>query len=84
MKKLTILKGEGSNQHTLYGEFNVLDSSEDFKSIEVLEKSLLRHERPDGSFSEEHKTLEVEKGIWVTGKQVEWNPFISRTVNIWD
>lgn len=82
-KKLTILKGEGSNQHTLYGSFDVLDI-DGYQVIEVNENSLLKHERPDGSFSQEHKTLQVPSGTWVVGKQVEWNPFSARVVEIWD
>jgi len=81
-KMHTLLKGEGTNQHTLYGEF-ALKEKEDFSEVNVLEKSILKHEQPDGSFGE-HKALEVEKGEWVMGKQVEYNPFRQEISTIWD
>jgi len=81
-KKHTLLKGEGANQHTLYGDFKVGDSP-DFTEVEVLKESDLRHEQPDGSFGE-HQTLRIEKGDWVMGKQVEYNPFNRSISQVWD
>jgi hypothetical protein len=83
-KKHTLLKGEGMNQHTLYGEFVIDEPQTDFADVGVKEDSVLRHEQPDGSFSNEHKPLKVEKGDWVMGKQVEYNPFEGRVTQIWD
>lgn len=79
----TLLKGEGANQHTLYGKFQVEDNHPDFAGVSVLEDSQLRHEQPDGSFAE-HNTLKVKKGEWVMGKQVEYNPFKQTISQIWD
>lgn len=84
MKKLTILKGEGIHQHTLYGNFSEVEEVIDFQPLEVFEKSFLKHEKPDGSFSNEHKTLEVSAGTWVMGRQVEYNPFTREVTNVWD
>lgn len=81
--KKTLLRGEGSNQHTLYGNFATADVLEDFAPVKVYEKSLLRHEQPDGSFGE-HNGLAVEPGEWVMGKQVEYNPFKREVTQIWD
>ena len=74
MKKHTLLRGEGTNQHTLYGEF-LIDDNTEFTEVEVLETSILKHEQPDGSFSNEHQPLQVKSGKWSMGKQVEYNPF---------
>lgn len=79
----TILKGEGVNQHTLYGKFEVEDNHDFFSEIQVLENTELRHEQPNGSFAE-HNTLKVKKGKWVMGKQVEYNPFKRTITQIWD
>jgi len=81
--KFTLLKGEGIHQHTLYGDFRI-DTETEFAQIEVSKESLLKHEKPNGQFSNEHKALQVEKGGWVMGKQVEYNPFNQLISNIWD
>ena len=81
--KHTLLKGEGTNQHTLYGDFSIEEVAE-YPLLEVTKDSLLKHEQPDGSFSNEHQTLKIEKGDWVMGKQVEYNPFEGRVTQIWD
>ena len=77
-KKHILLKGEGTNQHTLYGDFTIKDDV-----ITVKNDSLLKHEQPDGSFGE-HKTLNVDAGKWVQGRQVEYNPFKNEITRIWD
>ena len=51
--------------------------------VEVSEESLLKHEKPNGSFGE-HKTLKIEQGKWVMGKQVEYNPFNQTISRVWD
>ena len=81
--KQTILKGEGANQHTLYGKFEMQDNHPDFAEVTVLEETQLKHEQPDGSFGE-HNTLKVKKGEYVMGKQVEYNPFERKITQIWD
>lgn len=82
-KKTIILKGEGANQHTLYGKFKIEENHTFFAEVEVLEDSDLRHEQPNGQFAE-HNTLKVKKGDWVLGKQVEYNPFRREISQIWD
>ena len=79
----TILKGEGANQHTLYGSFQIEDEPTEFASISVKADSVLKHEQPNGSFAE-HKGLQVDKGNWVMGRQIEWNPFDQRVSMVWD
>ena len=83
-QKHTLLVGEGVHQHTLYGTFSINENQNDFNDISVMEESLLKHEKPNGSFSNEHQTLQVEKGDWVMGKQVEYNPFNQTISRIWD
>ena len=82
--KHTLLKGEGINQHTLYGDFLIADEVTDFSAFKVSKDSFLKHEKPNGKWSDEHKTLLVEKGGWVMGKQVEYNPFNQRISRVWD
>ena len=79
--KFTLLKGEGIHQHTLYGDFSI-DTDIELAQIKVSKESLLKHEKPNGQFSNEHKALQVEKGDWVMGKQVEYNPFNRAISNI--
>jgi hypothetical protein len=83
MKKHTLLKGEGVNQHTLYGDFAVDFTSTEFNNLRVKKDSVLRHETPSGKFAE-HQSLPVERGDWAMGRQVEYNPFSDRITNIWD
>lgn len=80
--KLTILKGEGVNQHTLYGDFSHREDGETI-ILDVAEDSVLRHETPSGKFAE-HQSLRVEKGQYITGKQVEYNPFSRTITRVWD
>jgi hypothetical protein len=82
-QKHTLLKGEGVNQHTLYGDF-LIEEKTDYSILKVEKDSVLRHEQPSGLFSNEHKALQVEKGDWVMGKQVEFNPFTQSITRIWD
>ena len=81
-KKHTILKGEGANQHTLYGEFAIEDK-EDYPRVNVMERTILKHEQPNGEFGE-HKGLVVERGEWSVGMQVEYNPFDQKVTRVWD
>lgn len=83
MKKQTILVGEGVHQHTLYGSFKSNSEVTDFAEIEVLEETLLKHEKPNGEFAE-HKGLKVEQGNWVMGLQVQYNPFTKSNIRIFD
>jgi hypothetical protein len=84
LKKHTLLKGEGSNQHTLYGNFTMDTDVLEFSNIKVTSDSILKHEKPNGEFSNEHKALQVDKGNWVMGKQVEYNPFKRSVSQVWD
>ena len=82
-KKHTLLLGERIHQHTLYGDFDIHTSMEDYTEFEVNKNSLLQHELPNGKFGE-HKTLKVDRGSWVMGKQVEYNPFSQIVQRVWD
>ena len=42
-KKHTLLLGEGIHQHTLYGDFNIDTTMEEFTEFEVNKNSLLQH-----------------------------------------
>jgi hypothetical protein len=83
VKKQTLLLGEGIHQHTLYGDFTIEKNPTDFAELVVNKDSLLKHEHPNGSKGE-HETLIVNKGKYVMGKQVEFNPFENRVTQIWD
>jgi hypothetical protein len=80
--KKTILRGN-SNLHTLHGEFKMDDEQKEFADITVLKDTVLRHEQPNGSFGEHH-ALKVDKGNWIMGKQVEYNPFKQTISQVWD
>jgi len=82
-KSHTLLKGEGVNQHTLYGDFVLDETQTDFVPVVVKEDSVLKHEQPNGTFAE-HESLKVEKGKWVMGRQVEYNPFDRKVTRVWD
>lgn len=82
-KRKVILFGEGKNQHTLYGNFYMEDNHTDFAEISVKEDSTLKHEEPNGNFAE-HKGLQIEKGDWVMGVQVEYSPFNQSVSRVWD
>lgn len=81
--KKIILKGEGANQHTLYGKFTIEENHDFFSEVKVIKDSELKHEQPDGTFAE-HNTLKIKKGNWIIGKQVEYNPFRRSISQIWD
>lgn len=81
--KHTLLKGEGINQHTLYGKFSISENKEGYTDLLVAEESVLQHETPSGQFAE-HNSLKIEKGEWAMGKQVEYNPFTSKITRVWD
>lgn len=81
--KEILLKGDGANQHVLHGEFMIEENHSDFASLTVNKKSVLKHEQPDGSFAE-HQSLQVDRGGWVMGKQVEFNPFKGTVSQVWD
>ena len=87
VKKQTLLLGEGIHQHTLYGDFRIADdfdnTTDNYTEVIVEKESELKHEHPNGSFGE-HKTLKIEQGDWVMGKQVEYNPFSQRVERVWD
>jgi hypothetical protein len=78
--KKVLLKGEGTNQHTLYGDFTDLSETD----LLVEDNSVLKHETPLGQFSNEHQPLQVLPGNWSLGKQVEYNPFKREITQIWD
>ena len=83
MNRKVILLGEGIHQHTLYGKFESETHSNEIEVLTVEEDSELRHETP-GRKPAEHKTLSIDKGMWVVGKQVEYNPFTREVSRVWD
>jgi len=87
--KLTLLKGEGTNQHTLYSSTKVILKQNTFNnevisSINIKDDAILFHEKPNGNFSDEHKPLNIYKGTYEIAKQVEYNPFNGSITKIWD
>ncbi len=81
--KETLLKGSGGNYHNLHGNFLIEGKENDFQKIVVKSESVLKHEQPNGSFAE-HQSLQVTKGNWVMGRQVEYNPFNQSVSRVWD
>ena len=86
MNKLIILKGEGINQHTLYGTFDykISETHSDIYDIKIKKDTQLKHEKPNGDFSQEHNALKVDKGNWVTGIQIQYNPFDKKNIKVID
>jgi len=82
-KSHTLLKGEGINQHTLYGKFGIEEGKSDLMELSVKEDSILKHETPSGEFAE-HQALKIEQGEWIMGRQVEYNPFDKKVTRVWD
>lgn len=83
-KKLVVLKGEGANQHVLVGEFDCSDKAPAIGSrIEVKDDTILRHETPTGGHAE-HMGLQVGKGTWYVGSQIEYDPFRRQWASVWD
>lgn len=80
-KKLVILKGEGSNQHTLIGDVKA-GETEDFMKLEVKDTTLF-HETPTGQFAE-HNTLVIPDGKLVMGKQVQYSPWSGEVTRVID
>ena len=81
--KEILLKGEGANQHVLHGDFLIDEKPSDFANLTIKKDSVLKHEQPNGSFAE-HQSLQVDKGGWVMGRQVEFNPFNQNITRVWD
>lgn len=81
--KQVLLKGDGINQHTLYGKFAIDGEITDFVEVSVKDDCVLKHEEENGKFAE-HQALAIDKGIWVMGKQVEYNPFSREVSRVWD
>lgn len=82
-KRKVVLLGEGIHQHTLYGEFTTDEGTSDFATVTVEKPTELRHESPTRHFAE-HETLILDKGKWVQGLQVEYNPFDQKVSRVWD
>lgn len=80
-KRHILLKGEGTHQHTLYGEFEI--GNQEMSQLVVTKESKLVHETPGREFAE-HNTLLIEQGNWVMGQQVEYNPFDRTLSRVWD
>lgn len=84
-QKVTILKGEGVNQHDL--EADVLEykteKNQPLSEIHVGENGVLRHVDPVGKPAEHH-AIPIEKGTWLVGRQVEFNPFTNQISGIFD
>ena len=82
-KVKVILKGEGKNQHVLRGSFLTDEELGDFQTIVAEPGTVISHEEPSGKHAE-HDTLPLQKGIYLMGKQVEYNPFTHSISGIWD
>lgn len=82
VRRTVILKGEGENQHVLYGE-SVVSQGVNYRSVKMKADGELRHEDPEGRHAE-HKTIRIRKGEWVMGLQVEFDPFPRRGMRFED
>jgi hypothetical protein len=72
-KRTVLLKGEGENRHVLYGE-SVVSQGVNYRGFKMKADGLLRHEDPEGLHAE-HRSIRIQKGEWVMGLQVEYDPF---------
>lgn len=75
-KRTVLLKGEGENQHVLYGE-SVVSQGANYRGVKMKGDGLLRHEDPEGRHAE-HRSIRIARGEWVMGLQVEFDPFPRR------
>jgi hypothetical protein len=83
IRKQILLDGEGRNRHVLEADATVSMEDDGYNRICVHEDGLLQHETPEG-LQAEHNTLKVEKGNWVLGRQMEYDPFMMIITNVWD
>ena len=81
-EKRVLLLGEGIHQHTLYGR---IENDNRFSEDDIIldDDGILVHEKPDGSKGEHHSLL-VDKGRWIMGRQVEFDPFSGHVTRVWD
>jgi hypothetical protein len=82
-QKIVILEGEGTHRHVILGETIFNDHQAGFNTIRLKDDAVLGHETPHGAPGE-HRSLPLEKGTWVMGRQVEFDPFEQRVTQIWD
>ena len=80
--RTVLLKGEGENQHVLYGESDVSPGTS-YRSVNMKEDGVLMHEDPEGRHAE-HRSIRIRKGEWVMGLQVEYDPFPRRNMAFGD
>lgn len=86
VKRTVVLTGEGANLHVLEGEYTevaISENKEETKRMFEVEEAFIKHETPSGEKAE-HETLKVEKGMYVLGRQVEYDPMKRIITNIWD
>lgn len=77
--RTVLLKGEGENQHVLYGDA-VISGEKDYKQVDMRSDGILKHEDPDGRHAE-HKSILIQQGEWVMGMQVEYDPFSVKSLS---
>lgn len=83
-QRTILLRGEGANLHVLEGEYVEVDqNNEDEVRLFEVEEAYIKHETPSGEKAE-HETLKIENGMYVFGKQVEYNPTRRIVTRIWD
>lgn len=81
-KNWLALKGEGTNSHFVEGNILVFEKPE-FSELFVNSDGILHHKTPTGKFAE-HNPLSMKKGLFIQGKQVEYNPWTNNIEQIWD
>lgn len=83
--RTVILRGEGSNLHVLEGEYVEIEPQDKDSEVRIfkVEEAFVQHETPAGNKAE-HETLKANKGMYVLGKQVEYNPMLRIITRIWD
>jgi len=79
-----LLVGEGVHHHALVGKFEMEDTITDYAEINVKEDSMLHHRKPNGTWSNEHKTLPIKQGGYVMAIQTEYNPWTQSVSRVWD
>lgn len=82
-KSVVVLKGEGSHVHELVGDFSIKNHDR-FSEVYVNSKGELNHIHPITKKFAEHNSLVLKKGLFIQGRQMEFNYFTNSNDDIWD
>lgn len=81
--KFLMLKGEGIHVHEAEGDL-LVNQKQEFSELYVNSSGILHHKNPLTNSFGEHNPIKLEKGLFVQGTQIEWNPWQQDITQIWD